>query len=262
MKSLASTCALAALLVVSTAAAQEFQERVIDLPTTEGKWHLTAVYFNLDTPTEADRALKESLQNHPGLQHLQKQVIVHEYDNRTPLVRTNEWATYLGNLRPALLLQAPHDQNGAGNVVYFASGRHLQTGDRLAKSLRYALNNYRTEHGYTHCSNEKCPCDQCDCDPCECDELVGQGRRCPRCPAPRPTPEPQPVSPAPAPQPAPQPVPQTVPDLPDELTEADRYVPLWAVAIPFIGAAAGLYVALKRDASNFQSGDDDEEDLG
>jgi hypothetical protein len=252
--------ALVIAIAASGAAAQEFQERVIDLPKTVGKWHLTAVYFSLDTPSVADRRLQESLRNHPGLRSLQSQVVVHEYDNSTPLIRTNEWATYLGNLRPALLLQAPHDTDGGGNVVYFASGRHLQTGDRLARSLRFALDNYRRVNGYTTCANDGCPCDVCDCldcnDQCDCVTKLGQRRVCPRCPSP--TPSPEPVSPAPAPAP----IPQTVPELPlDDSAESDYYVPLWAFAFPFLGVAAGLYAALKRDArAHAGDGGDDLED--
>lgn len=210
---------LALLFVASPCLGQ----RVIDLPETGHKWHLTAVYSSTSAPTQRDRELASVLRG--DLSHLVSQVNFVEWDSSTTYVNQSDWKDYLGTSRPALMLQTPADSGGKGRVVYFAAGPHLKTNEHLVGSIAAAVERYKSNGSAD----------------------------CPRCPV-RPQPQP-PV------QPPVRPIPTIVPDVDVVVNpkpkEPEKSVPWWALLFPLIGGGLGLRKALREDLDASES--DDEE---
>lgn len=199
--------AVALLFVASTCLGQ----RVVDLPETGQKWHLTAVYSSVDAPTQRDRELASILRG--DLSHLVSQVNFVEWDNSNEFVNQSDWKDYLGTSRPALMLQTPADGDGKGRVVYFAAGPHLKTDEYLVRSIAAAVERYKTN-----------------------------GADCPRCPV-RPRPQPQP-------QPTPvRPIPTIVPDVDVVVNPKppERSIPIWILLLPVVAGGLALRKVLLED---------------
>jgi hypothetical protein len=210
-------------------AGPQVTERVIDLPEiAAGRWYLTLVVSEL--PTEADRNLLDFMATNKAMIQLKPQVVYNEWTDANPTVSKTDWATFLGSQRPALLLQAPPDETGKSQVVFFATGSNLKT-SVLVRRLQDAVD--------TYAAKQQRPCPPGG--PCPYPIL-------PRVPLPRPAPYPQPQ-----PQPAPQPAPVTpppeikplVPTITPPLTpveeEENGGIPLLALLIPLAAAGLGIW---------------------
>lgn len=204
------------LLLMPAVGQAQVSDHVIDLPETSSKWFLTVVYSSKENPSARDQQLATIIRSDPNLVRLVNQVVFTEWDDEDPFVRKSDWSAYLGTSRPALLLQTPADQDGTGTVVYFASGPHLKTDRNLARSISVAVKSY----------------------------VSYSNRDCPRCPV-RPTPIP--VQPPPQVEPIPVIVPDIDPVPPPQ--PAKEETPLLLLLIPLLGGLAGLYKAMKAEAS-------------
>jgi hypothetical protein len=209
MKNLLLTMVLVA--ISSTAAA----EQVVTLPETSHKWFLTACFSSKTSPTDQDLALAYALRTNPSLKTLVSQVIYTRWDNDDPLLSQSDWQGYLGDQRPAILLQTPSYRNGTSKVVYFAAGDNLNV-DTLVQEISSALSQYQAENP--------------------------RGFNCPRCPAPVPQPEPPRVTPIPTIVPE---VPTVVQEPPVEDPEEESLLP-YLISI-VIGAGVALGKQLKSN---------------
>lgn len=213
------------------------------------KWYLTVVYSG--DWSETDRALKQAVDQHPVLTKLRDQVVFNEYTNDSALIKDTVWKEYLGNARPAFLLQSQHRSDGTGHVVFFGAGEVLGDIDTLVEQCTAAVK------AYAERAKEK-----------------GQRRPwrpfiCPdgRCPTPGPQPRPNPKTP---PEKDPPPPPKADPLVPDSDPLAPDLGPdlkapgvdlslntkstddpvgfsaLWLL-LPLAAGAAGVYHELKRN---------------
>lgn len=110
-------------LLAGSTYGQTVQERVINLPEISNQYVTTIVYGSPLTPK--DNELYAAFRNNPTLQKIAQQTILNEWTTNDKFVQKSDWATYLGNQRPAVLIQRPSDQNGRSQPVFFASGKDL-----------------------------------------------------------------------------------------------------------------------------------------
>jgi hypothetical protein len=210
------------------------EQRVDVLPETSKRFYLTVVYSY--PRSERCQELEAFLKTSPSMQSLISQVIFHDWDDTDRIVQTTAWKAFLGNERPALLLQAPPDGDGRSDVVYFNKGESLPVGYKLVRQLAAAIDDYKPE------LEQRCP-----------------GGKCPTI-RPRPTPAPAPSVPS-APDVNPEePLKPTVPLEPEtpvvppevvvpeeEPKEEGSYIPLLLLLFPAVATGYGIYQAIQKE---------------
>jgi len=202
---------------------EEMNQRVDDLPETSGQFYLTVVY---GVPqTERGKQLEAFLKGSPIMQELIEQVNYNVWTDASKEIRETAWGTFLGEGRPAVILQSPVGEDDRSDIIYFQKGEALPIGLDLIDEMRVALQQY--EGIYAH----RCP---------------GQ-----RCPVVRPTPKPKTPAPVVVTPVVPSPLVPTVivnPTPEPEPAEEDSF-PLLLLIVPAIAALAGAYLGAKQEES-------------
>lgn len=145
------------LAVALSAQAQETLER----PEYSNKWNLTVVY---NSPFDAQSSeLHAFLRSNPGMKGLVKDTNFNEYLADNDLIDRTLWATYIGGVRPAMLLQGRAKKNGTADVVFYANGAGLTLDKKLVDAVRNAIKDYvaHTTTGTSQTWNPRCPEGNC-----------------------------------------------------------------------------------------------------
>lgn len=131
-----------ALVAVFVAASTAVAQPVADFPDISGKCYLTVVYNDYSTPLE--KQLKTALYN-PGHQlfSLREQCVFNEWSNGDEVVQKTDWAIYLGDKRPVLLLQGKAESDDSADIIFVASGSELHNLDRVVANIGLALKHYQ-----------------------------------------------------------------------------------------------------------------------
>ena len=196
---------------MTTTTAQQPVSEFVDFRDFEfsNRWFLTAIYDTGYTPQDLE--IQRFVRTDPTMQSLVRQTIFNEWNRNTPILRDTDWRHYLGNARPAILLQTQSNKDGKSAVIYYNAGDTLRPGKKLAQEIANSIRAYVRD-----CPDGSCPWN----------------------PRPRPTPEP---SPEPSPEPTPAPlVPTIEPEIDEQATEEEKQIPLLFFLIPAAGAALAM----------------------
>ena len=196
-------------------------QEVADRPEYSRKWYLTVVYDN--PASEAGQKLHNFLHNTEAGKRLVEDTNFNEWTSDMPVVTDTQWAQFLSDVRPAFILQSVADADGSADLIFFRHGDDSYGSDEFLGDLDTAVAGYEK---YEQCR---------PCRPCR-----------PRRPEVRPDP-PKVVKPK---TPPPMPLRPTIIRVKQPApAKPAKFVPLWAYAFPFVGAALAVVLHAREQGA-------------